>query len=103
MTAEHPLLVRSPTSPPTGIPSPESRQRDRASASGTYRQGNEGWQVAQGLQALQYLLTHSYSGKALAVRRVTENQGKNTPGVDQVIWTDPVSKEMAIHQLQKRG
>ena len=55
------------------------------------------------VQALQYLLTHSYSGKALAVRRVTENQGKNTPGVDQVIWTDPVSKEMAIHQLQKRG
>ncbi len=37
--------------------------------------------------ALQYLLTHSYSGKALAVRRVTENQGKNTPGVDKVMWT----------------
>ena len=55
------------------------------------------------VQALQYLLTHSYSGKALAVRRVTENQGKNTPGVDKVIWTDPVSKEVAIHQLRKRG
>jgi RNA-directed DNA polymerase len=53
--------------------------------------------------ALQYLLTHSYRGKALAVRRVTENQGKNTPGVDQVMWTDPGSKEMALHQLQKRG
>jgi len=37
------------------------------------------------------------------VRRVTENQGKNTPGVDKVTWTDPVSKEMAIHQLRKRG
>jgi len=55
------------------------------------------------VQALQHLLTHSYSGKALAVRRVTENQGKNTPGVDQVMWTDPGSKEMALHQLQKRG
>jgi RNA-directed DNA polymerase len=55
------------------------------------------------VQALQYLLTHSYSGKALAVRRVTEHQGTNTPGVDQVLWTDPVSKAMAIHQLQKRG
>ncbi len=54
-------------------------------------------------QALQYLLTHSYSGKALAVRRVTENQGKNTPGIDKVIWTDPGSKEVAIHQLRKRG
>jgi RNA-directed DNA polymerase len=55
------------------------------------------------VQALQYLLTHSYSGKALAVRRVTENQGKNTPGVDKVLWNDPVRKEMAIHQLQQRG
>ena len=55
------------------------------------------------VQALQYLLTHSLSGKVLAVRRVTENPGKNTPGVDQVLWTDPVSKAMAIHQLHKRG
>ena len=34
------------------------------------------------VKALQRLLTHSYSGKVLAVRRVTENRGKNTPGVD---------------------
>jgi RNA-directed DNA polymerase len=27
------------------------------------------------VKALQHLLTHSFSGKALAVRRVTENQG----------------------------
>ena len=38
------------------------------------------------VHALQHLLTHSFSGKALAVRRVTENQGKGTPGVDRVIW-----------------
>ena len=55
------------------------------------------------VQALQHLLTHSFSGKALAVRRVTENQGKNTPGVDKVLWQDPESKWMAIHQLQQRG
>ena len=55
------------------------------------------------VQALQHLLTHSFSGKALAVRRVTENQGKNTPGVDKVTWQDPESKWMAIHQLQQRG
>ena len=30
------------------------------------------------VKALQRLLTHSFSGKALAVRRVTENNGKNT-------------------------
>src|SRR6266849_4431830 len=55
------------------------------------------------VNSLQRLLTHSFSGKALAVRRVTENQGKNTPGVDQVIWKDPESKGMAIHQMQRRG
>ena len=36
------------------------------------------------VKTLQWLLTHSFSGQALAVKRVTENQGKNTPGVDQV-------------------
>jgi RNA-directed DNA polymerase len=55
------------------------------------------------VQALQHLLTHSFSGKALAVRRVTENQGKNTPGIDKVLWKDPESKRMAIHQMQRRG
>ena len=55
------------------------------------------------VQALQHLLTHSLSGKALAVRRVTENQGKNTPGVDKVIWKDPEEKWMAIHQMQQKG
>ena len=35
-------------------------------------------------KALQWLLTHSFSGKALAVKRVTENKGKNTLGVDKV-------------------
>ena len=32
------------------------------------------------VHALQHLLTHSCSGKALAVRRVTENHGNRTPG-----------------------
>ena len=41
------------------------------------------------VKALQYLLTHSFSGKALAIRRVTENQGKGTPGVDREIWDTP--------------
>jgi RNA-directed DNA polymerase len=34
------------------------------------------------VNALQRLLTRSFSAKALAVRRVTENQGKRTSGVD---------------------
>jgi RNA-directed DNA polymerase len=53
--------------------------------------------------ALQHLLTHSFSAKALAVRRVTENPGRNTPGVDQVVWNDPRKKWMAIHHLRQRG
>jgi len=54
------------------------------------------------VKALQRLLTHSLSGKALAVRRVTENQGKNTPGVDTVIWTTPHKKINALYSLRQR-
>ena len=34
------------------------------------------------VKALQWLLTHSFYAKALAVKRVTSNKGKNTSGVD---------------------
>jgi RNA-directed DNA polymerase len=55
------------------------------------------------VQALQYLLTHSYSGKALAVKRVTENQGKKTPGVDGETWQTPKKKAEALSTLKQRG
>src|SRR2546425_5763472 len=55
------------------------------------------------VRALQRLLTHSYSGKVLAVRRVTENNGKETPGVDQEIWDTPEKKIQAVHALKRRG
>jgi RNA-directed DNA polymerase len=55
------------------------------------------------VRALQHLLTHSYSGKVLAVRRVTENNGKETPGVDQEIWDTPEKKIKAVHELKRRG
>src|SRR6202023_2893397 len=54
------------------------------------------------VKALQRLLTHSYSGKVLAVRRVTENNGKETPGVDRVIWKTPEDKTKAVHDLKRR-
>ncbi len=54
-------------------------------------------------KVLQRLLTHSFSGKVLAVKRVTENQGKKPPGVDGATWTMPSQKAKAIHQLQQRG
>jgi len=55
------------------------------------------------VKALQRLLTHSFSGKALAVKRVTENQGRKTPGVDGETWTMPSQKAKAIHRLQQHG
>lgn len=55
------------------------------------------------VKALQRLLTHSYSAKALAVRRVTENRGKRTSGVDHQIWETPTRKVAAIEELKQRG
>ena len=55
------------------------------------------------VKALQRLLTHSFCGKAMAVRRVTENQGKNTPGVDGETWNTPQKKTEAVQALRQRG
>lgn len=55
------------------------------------------------VKALQRLLTHSFSAKALAVKRVTENKGKRTPGVDGEIWNTPNQKAAAIGTLRRRG
>jgi RNA-directed DNA polymerase len=55
------------------------------------------------VKALQHLLTHSFSGKALAVRRVTENSGKKTSGVDKELWDTPRRKATAIDELKRRG
>jgi RNA-directed DNA polymerase len=55
------------------------------------------------VQSLQWLLTHSYFAKLLAVRRVTSNQGKNTPGVDGVVWKTSRQKMNAVKLLYRRG
>ena len=54
------------------------------------------------VKALQRLLTHSFSAKAVAVRRVTENHGKHTPGVDGVTWDTPEKKTEAVRTLGRR-
>ncbi|HKK89669.1 MAG TPA: group II intron reverse transcriptase/maturase [Saprospiraceae bacterium] len=48
---------------------------------------------------LQYLLTHSFSAKAHAVRKVTTNKGKNTSGVDKRILSTSASKMKAVLAL----
>ena len=55
------------------------------------------------VKALQRMLTHSFSAKALAVKRVTENQGKRTAGVDRALWGTPESKWRAVFSLERRG
>jgi RNA-directed DNA polymerase len=55
------------------------------------------------VKALQRLLSRSYSAKVLAVKRVTENEGKRTPGVDGVLWNTPQKKAHAVQTLRQRG
>ena len=55
------------------------------------------------VKALQHRLTHSYSAKVIAVKRVTENDGKRTAGVDRETWNTPRRKWQAIQELRQRG
>jgi RNA-directed DNA polymerase len=55
------------------------------------------------VKALQRFLVNSFSAKALAVKRVSENDGKRTPGVDGETWTTPEAKWQAIQRLDSRG
>ncbi|MBF0474739.1 MAG: group II intron reverse transcriptase/maturase [Deltaproteobacteria bacterium] len=54
-------------------------------------------------KSLQWLLTHSYYAKLLAVRRVVLNNGGKTAGVDGVIWKTPRQKMEAVWSLRRRG
>jgi len=55
------------------------------------------------VKALQWLLTRSFSGKALAVKRVVSNRGRKTPGVDKTIWCTPKQKMSAVQNLKRHG
>jgi RNA-directed DNA polymerase len=66
------------------------RRLTKASQEGNWRR----------VKALQRWLTHSFSAKALAIKRVTENQGKRTAGVDQETWDSPRQKLAAIARLR---
>ncbi|WP_168795206.1 reverse transcriptase N-terminal domain-containing protein [Paraburkholderia aromaticivorans] len=59
-----------------------------------------GWGKAK---ALQHLLTRSHNGKMLAVKRVTENRGKRTPGVDGRVWSSPAARWNGMLSLRHRG
>ncbi|HZI76848.1 MAG TPA: reverse transcriptase N-terminal domain-containing protein, partial [Gemmatimonadales bacterium] len=55
------------------------------------------------VKALVYLLTHSFSGRALAILRVISNSGARTPGVDGILWDTPESKSAAFQALRRHG
>lgn len=55
------------------------------------------------VKRLQYLLVHSFSAKAYAVRKVTTNKGKNTPGVDKKLWSTSASKMKAALSLTDKN
>ena len=55
------------------------------------------------VKCLEYLLTRSLYAKLLAVKRVTSNKGKKTPGIDGVLWQGSRAKWQAVFSLQRRG
>src|SRR5277367_6113919 len=55
------------------------------------------------VKALVYLLTHSFSGRALAILRVVDNSGAKTPGVDGILWNTPEAKSAAFGTLRRHG
>lgn len=54
-------------------------------------------------KALQWLLTHSYYPKLVAVRRVTQSHGGKTPGIDNIVWRTAKQKMDAALSLNRKG
>ncbi|CAE6934361.1 Group II intron [Vibrio sp. B1ASS3] len=54
-------------------------------------------------KALQWILTHSKAAKLLAVRRVSQNKGSKTPGIDGDIWNTDARRMAAVSLLSRKG
>lgn len=63
-----------------------------------YREGRYGK-----AKSLQWILTHSFQAKLLAVKRVVQNKGGKTPGVDRKVWKTSSQKMKATLSLRRRG
>ena len=55
------------------------------------------------VKALQWILTHSFAAKCLAVKRVVQNKGKRTVGVDKTIWQTSKQKMKAVQSLKRKA
>src|SRR5665811_1544482 len=51
------------------------------------------------VKRLSYLLTHSHYAKLLAVRKIIQNKGKRTAGIDGIQWRTPEAKIKAALSL----
>jgi RNA-directed DNA polymerase len=60
---------------------------------------NGNWNL---VKRLSYLLTHSHYAKLLAVRKVIQNKGKRTAGIDGELWSTPKSKMNAALSLSDK-
>ncbi|GAC31855.1 group II intron reverse transcriptase/maturase [Paraglaciecola polaris] len=104
MSTQRKLIVPAFSHPPTGwhtinwyvIQRQVRRQQVRIAKATKQQQ----WRKAK---ALQRMLVRSFAAKALAVKRVTENRGKRTAGVDGELWSTPNTKWLAVFQLKRSG
>ncbi len=55
------------------------------------------------VKTLQWILTHSLSAKVTAVRKVMQNKGSKTPGVDGIIIKTPEEKLALAKNMKRRG
>ena len=55
------------------------------------------------VKVLEGILTRSYAARLLAIRRITENSGKRTAGIDGQLWNTPKAKYGAISKLKQVG
>lgn len=55
------------------------------------------------VKQLQRMLVHSFFAKAIAIKRITENRGRRTAGVDCETWDNPTSKWTAIGRMRRKG
>lgn len=55
------------------------------------------------VKALQRLLTHSFYGKSMAVKRVVQNKGGKSPGIDGIVWRTKRQRMQAILSIKRSG
>jgi RNA-directed DNA polymerase len=55
------------------------------------------------VRELQRMLTHSHYAKLWAIRKVTDNKGKRTAGVDNEKWGTPAKKWQAVGKLNEKN